>query len=255
VSYDSRVLSSPDTLRDEIEKITWYHTMDLAGVRTKGSDNTPSQLRRICMPDSLEGLTVLDVGAWDGFYSFEAERRGAKRVLATDYQAWRSRQAFGWGTGKQGFELARRTLGSKVEDLEIDVYDISPQTVGVFDVVLFLGVLYHLKDPFGALEGVASVAGKLLIVETAVDLTLLRTPALAFYPSTELNGDPTNWFGPNMACVRKMLRACGFSHVDCVYQQSFLERVGTAAMKKLHGNAPFFASAQRGRAAFHALKS
>jgi tRNA (mo5U34)-methyltransferase len=141
-------------LRNEAEKITWYHTMDLGGVRTKGSDNTPSQLQRIHMPACLKGLTVLDVGAWDGFYSFEAERRGAKRVLATDHQAWRSREAFGFGTGKAGFELARRALDSQVEDLEIDVYDIAPGTVGTFDVVFFLGVLYHLKDPLSAVERV-----------------------------------------------------------------------------------------------------
>ena len=245
---------SPDQLRAQVEKITWYHSMELGQVRTKGLDNTTSQLRRIRMPDSLEGMTVLDVGAWDGFYSFEAERRGAKRVLATDHQAWRSGQAFGWGTGKAGFELARRTLGSRVEDREIDVYDISPQTVGMFDVVFFLGVLYHVKDPLGALERMASVTSKLLIVETAVDLMGLRRPALAFYPSRELNGDPTNWFGPNAACVQEMLRACGFPHVRCVFKQRWPERLGTAAMKKIRGQAPFLASAQRGRAAFHAWK-
>jgi tRNA (mo5U34)-methyltransferase len=247
--------SSPDQLRAEAEKITWYHTMDLGSLRTKGPDKTPSQLRRLCMPDSLEGMTVLDVGAWDGFYSFEAERRGAKRVLATDHQAWRSREAFGWGTGKAGFELARRTLGSRVEDLEIDVYDISPQKVGMFDIVFFLGVLYHLKDPLGALERMASVTNKLLIVETAVDLMRLRRPAMAFYPSTELDGDPTNWFGPNVACVEAMLRACGFPRAHCVSKHSWLERAGTAAMKKIRGQAPFFASTQRGRAAFHAYKA
>ena len=247
-------MSSSDQLRAEAERINWYHAMDLGGVRTKGSDNTPSQLRRISMPESLAGLTVLDVGAWDGFYSFEAERRGAKRVLATDRQAWRSGEAFGWGTGKAGFELARRALGSRVEDRDIDVFDISPETVGTFDVVLLLGVLYHLKDPFGALERMASVTNKLLIVETAVDLMGLRRPAMAFYPSRELNGDPTNWFGPNVACVKEMLRACGFPNVRCVFEQPWLERVGTAAMKKIRGEAPFFASVQRGRAAFHAWK-
>jgi tRNA (mo5U34)-methyltransferase len=141
-----------------------------------------------------------------------------------------------------------------VEDLEIDVYDISPQTVGMHDVVFFLGVLYHLKDPLGALERVASVTNKLLIVETAVDLIGLRRPAMAFYPGRELNGDPTNWFGPNTACVEAMLRVCGFRRVQCVSKQSWLEIVGTAAMKKIRGQAAFLASARRGRAAFHAAK-
>jgi tRNA (mo5U34)-methyltransferase len=246
--------SSRDQLRAEADKIAWYHTMDIGSLRTKGSDNTPSQLQGIQMPDSLAGLTVLDVGAWDGFYSFEAERRGAKRVLATDRQAWRSAETLGWGTGKAGFEFARRALSSQVEDLEIDVYDISPRTVGMHDVVFFLGVLYHLKDPLGALERVASVTNKLLIVETAVDLMRLRRPALAFYPGRELNGDPTNWFAPNVACVEAMLRVCGFRRVQCVSKHSWLESVGTAAMKKIRGQAAFIASAQRGRAAFHAAK-
>jgi tRNA (mo5U34)-methyltransferase len=257
-SYDHSVQASgqlpQDQLRAQAEKIIWYHTMDLGGVRTKGSDNTSLQLERIRIPESLAGLTVLDVGAWDGFYSFEAERRGAKRVLATDWQAWRSTEAFGWGTGKAGFEFARRVLGSRVEDREIDVQDISRETVGMFDVVFFLGVLYHLKDPLGALERVAGVTKKLLIVETAVDLMRVRRPAMAFYPRKELNGDPTNWFGPNVACVEAMLRACGFRQVRCVSRHSWWERVGTAAMKKIRGEAPFFASVQRGRAAFHAIK-
>jgi len=245
---------SRDQLRAAAEKITWYHTMDLGSVRTKGSDNTPSQLHRIRMPDSLAGLTVLDVGAWDGFYSFEAERRGAKRVLATDLQAWRSVETLGWGTGKAGFDFARQALGSRVEDLEIDVYDISPRTVGTYDVVFFLGVLYHLKDPLGALERIASVTNKLLIVETAVDLTWLRRPAMVFYPGGELNGDPTNWFGPNVAGVEAMLRVCGFSRVQCVSKHSWLESLAIAAMKKMRGQAALFASEQQGRAAFHATK-
>ena len=243
-----------EQIRAESEKIIWYHSMDLGGVRTRGSDNTASQLRRICMPESLDGATILDVGAWDGFYSFEAERRGAKRVLATDHQAWRSAEMLGWGTGKAGFELARRALGSRVEDRDIDVYHISPRTVGMFDVVFFLGVLYHLKDPLGALERVASVTSRLLIVETAIDLMAISRPAMAFYPETELQRDPTNWFGPNAACVDAMLRACGFLQVRCVWKHSWFESLGTAAMKKLRGQAEFFASAQRGRAAFHASR-
>ena len=80
-------------------------------------------------------MTVLDIGSWDGFFAFEAERRGASRVLATDSFCW---NGDGWGT-KDG-SIARKVFNSKVEDLEIDVLELSPEKVGTFDLVLCLGV-------------------------------------------------------------------------------------------------------------------
>src|SRR5207247_1148279 len=83
-------------------------------------------------------------GAWDGFYSFECERRGADEVVATDSFAW---SAENWSS-KAGFELAREALGSSVRAIEVDVMDLSPGVVGgTYDLVLFLGVLYHLRYP------------------------------------------------------------------------------------------------------------
>lgn len=249
------MIESPSAdLLTEVERVQWYHTMSLGGVQTRGSDPTPSQLPRLHLPEQMHGMSVLDVGAWDGFYSFEAERRGAQRVLATDYQAWRSQEVFGWGTGKSGFELARRTLGSRVEDLEIDVHEISPQTVGMFDIVLFLGVLYHLPDPFTVLQRVASVTKRLLIVETATDMLWMTKPALAFYPGTELNKDGTNWFAPNIACVDGMLRACGFPIVECASKHEMRERLSNAVIQKMRGKEAFFVQLRRGRAVFHARR-
>src|SRR5204863_4127146 len=113
-----------------VDAVRWYHTIDLGeGVVTNGVDNTPQRLARLDFPVSLAGRSVLDVGAWDGFFAFEAERRGASRVVATDSYAW---HGLGWGTknGKAGFELAREALDSRVEDLAIDVMDLSPERVG-----------------------------------------------------------------------------------------------------------------------------
>src|SRR5215217_7219370 len=141
-----------EELRAEIQRVIWYHTIPLpGGITTPGVDNTPSRLPKMRLPDDLSGRTVLDIGAWDGYFSFEAERRGASRVVAADYYAW---HGVGWGTGqgKAGFQLARQALGSRVEDVDIDVMDLSPDRVGSFDVVLFLGVLYHLPNPLLALE-------------------------------------------------------------------------------------------------------
>jgi tRNA (mo5U34)-methyltransferase len=195
------------------EAIRWYHTIDLGGgVVTKGIDDSAFRLARLELPQSLTGMTVLDIGAWDGYFSFEAERRGASRVVAADYYSW---HGTGWGS-KAGFELARGALGSKVEDLDIDVMDLSPERVGQFDVVFFLGVLYHLRHPLLALERIASVTRTLLIVETVVDMVGIGRPAVAFYPGRELNGDPTNWWAPNLPALHGMLRDVGFAEVRTV---------------------------------------
>jgi tRNA (mo5U34)-methyltransferase len=102
----------------------------------------------------------------------------------------------------------------------MEVDDLSPDDPGVFDVVLFLGVLYHLRDPMRALERVASVTGELLVLETLVDLTLTRRPVAAFYPGDSMDGDATNWWGPNIAAVKGMLREVGFPRVDVIAPRS-----------------------------------
>src|SRR6186713_416121 len=100
-----------DRLRAAIRDVTWYHQIDLGrGVITPGSDNTLARIAMIGLPAELCGQSVLDIGAWDGAFSFEAERRGADRVMAVDSFCWSGE---GWGT-KAGFECARRILGSKV---------------------------------------------------------------------------------------------------------------------------------------------
>jgi tRNA (mo5U34)-methyltransferase len=240
-------------LESRVTDLRWYHTIDLGGgVVTRGVDDSPLRLARLDFPATLAGSTVLDIGAWDGFFSFEAERRGASRVVATDYYSW---HGSGWGS-KAGFELARRTLGSKVEDLDIDVMDISPERVGVFDVVLLLGVLYHLRHPLLALERVASVTRTLLIVETVVDLVGIRRPAVAFYPGRELNDDPTNWWGPNVPALEGMLRSVGFSEVRTVTpNRSFVYRAARAVSHRLRGKDDLTPAFRRDRAVVHATRS
>src|SRR4029079_2596520 len=106
------------------------------------------------------------------------------RVLATDAYAWSGES---WGS-QDGFNLARRAIASKVEDQRLDVLDLSPAAVGgPFDLVLFLGILYHLEDPLRALRRLRSVVGGLAVIETEVDMLFTRRPAAAFFPGTELN--------------------------------------------------------------------
>ena len=244
----------PDNLRERADAIRWYHTIDLGhGVVTKGVDETSYRLARIGLPN-LQGRTVLDIGAWDGFFSFEAERRGASRVVATDHYVW---HGTGWGTGqgKAGFELARTALGSRVEDVDIDVMELSPERVGAFDVVLFLGVLYHLPHPLLALEKVASVTKDLLILETVIDMVGIRRPAMAFYPGRELSGDPTNWWGPNVPAVEGMLASVGFSRIQRVTELPSLPyRAARAVVHRLRKQNQIAAAFRQDRAAFHATK-
>lgn len=237
-------------LLDEVRRINWYHRIDLgAGVITPGVLNNFKTLSRLDVPEDLAGKTVLDIGAWDGFYSFEAEKRGAERVLATDSYSWNGP---GWGS-KAGFELARRALGSQVEDRDIDVLDLSAKEIGVFDVVLFLGVLYHLRDPLRALECVRSVTGDCLILETHVALLRTRRPAAAFYPADELNRDHTNWWGPNPLAVLGMLESVGFRKSDIVWgPHSMPYRAASAAWTKARERRPFLRSFDTSRVVIHA---
>ena len=200
-----------EAVRAAIADVNWYHRIDLGdGIVTPGVDETDNRMAPLEVPDDLSGRSVLDIGAWDGVFSFEAERRGAARVLATDSFCWSGE---GWGT-QEGFLTARRILGSRVEDLEIDVMDLSPERVGTFDLVLFVGVLYHLRHPLLALERVASVTGDQVILDTHTAMTDELEPAMRFYPSTELNDDPTNWWGPNPVLVEAMLRDVGFRRIE-----------------------------------------
>jgi tRNA (mo5U34)-methyltransferase len=219
-------------LAEQVGTIDWYHTIELpGGIVTPGVNNSPFALARLDLPASLAGKSVLDVGAWDGFYSFEAVRRGAERVLATDSFVWQ-------GPWKQtGFLLARHNLGldTVVEDRFIDVMDLSPEALGeTFDVVLFLGVLYHLKDPLQALERVASVCDELLVLETETALNFLPYPAARLWPGRELSGDATNWWSLNRAALVDLLKTYDFNEVRVVYKTPQLRRAGRALRSGRH---------------------
>jgi tRNA (mo5U34)-methyltransferase len=245
-------LTESSDLRAGAAAIRWYHTIDLGnGVVTNGVDNTAHRLALLDLPVSLRSKSVLDIGAWDGFFSFEAERRGAARVVACDYYSW---HGTGWGT-KAGFEFARSALSSRVEDIDLDVMDISPQRVGTFDVVFFLGVLYHLPHPLLALERVASVTGDLLVLETVIDLVGFNRPAAAFYPGRDLNDDPTNWWGPNAPAVHAMLQTVGFQRIRTVTpQRSAPYRAARALSHWARGKNRLSLAFRQDRAVFHAQK-
>lgn len=238
-------------LKQEVNRIKWFHRIDLGnGIITPGINNSSSKRQTLNLPENLQGKTVLDIGAWDGFFSFECERRGAKRVLATDSFSWNS---LNWGT-KAGFELARKALNSKVEDMDIDVLELSPEKTGTFDLVLFLGVLYHMRDPLLALEKVFSVTKKMLILETHADMLWCKRPAAAFYPDDELNNDPTNWWGPNPSAIMSMLKSVGFKKIKMVHKTPMYHRVASTFYRTFKRNAPFFSTLQQCRIVVHAWR-
>ncbi len=242
-----------EPIASRVRAINWFHRIDLGqGIVTPGDDDSPRKLAELCFPDDLRGKTFLDIGAWDGFFSFEAERRGAVRVLATDSYVWQGKVP---GRSKEGFLTARTLLNSKVEDMEIEPVNISPQTVGMWDVVLFAGVLYHMKHPMLALESAASVTKELLIVETSTDLEFTPRPAIAFYPGKELSRDETNWSGVNTPALKAMLLHCGFRHVSIVHSKPLYRRFLAAGKLMLRDGQSPWTTLQQGRIAVHARRS
>jgi len=210
-----------ENIKNEVSKIKWHHQIDLGnGIITPGGTNSLQAIKRMGIPDDLKGKTVLDIGAWDGFYSFEVEKQGAKRVLAIDSFVWKDHA---WSS-KKGFELARKVLNSKVEDMTIDVFDLSPEKIGTFDIVLFLGVLYHLKHPLLALEKVFSVTKEMAIIETSTDMLGFERPAIALYLEREFNNSITTWCGPNPAAIETMLQVVGFRKVKLHFSGPILHR-------------------------------
>jgi tRNA (mo5U34)-methyltransferase len=208
----------------------WHHSIDLGhGVVTAGRKDAAYhalELEAMRLP-SLAGKTVLDVGTWDGYYAFLAEARGARRVVALDSFVW-DYDLSAWGSaewrvahpgrapGRRGFDLARAALRSKVEPVHLDVDRVDPETVGTFDVVLLLGVIYHMRHPLAALERMRSVTEGVMVVESTVCHYpgLDETPMWRFYEGRELNDDPSNWWEPNVAGLTALLRAAGFARVE-----------------------------------------
>ena len=192
----------------------WWHSIDLGqGVVTKGA-KTPEtlqyELESLRLPD-LRGKTVLDIGAWDGFFSFEAERRGARRVVALDHGLWTT----SW-PGKGGYDTAHKALDSKVETVVDDFMTMDLEPFGTFDVVFFLGVLYHMEDPLASLRRVASLSNGVAIIETHAIVVpgFEHLELCEFYSSNQLNGDISNWWGPNLKALEGMCRAAGFTRVE-----------------------------------------
>jgi tRNA (mo5U34)-methyltransferase len=206
-------LESVASLQRAVSALRWTHTIDLGnGIVTPGRwPPSPLVLKALDGVD-FRGKRVLDIGCWDGLWSFEAERRGAREVYATDlvaHRPWREAQTF---------SLARRILGSRAHyDPDLSVYDVRRLGVADFDIVLYLGVYYHLKDPLLALARLRQVMrpGAVLVVEGEV-LDDHRASYARFCYRRHHGNDQSNWWVPTVACLREWVE-CSCFEIQSLY--------------------------------------
>lgn len=219
----------------------WFHQFQFSnGASNAGRDPSPRKMHALNLPERLDGMTVIDIGAYEGYFSFQCERRGAARVVAADKFVWE------WpgSTVLDRFNFVKRVTGSNVEEVHVSVEELSPASVGVFDISLFLGVLYHAPNMIEYLQKVRSVTTHLCVVETLVDMLDVEEPCAMFYPPGFLNGDSSNYWGPNLACVEGMLGRSGFSNVQ------FMGLWDANTRAQLTGDPP--RGLKSGRAVWHA---
>jgi tRNA (mo5U34)-methyltransferase len=195
----------------ELAEKGWYHSFQLPdGTFIDGFMTLEQQRRRyaqFALPDGLQGRRLLDIGAWDGWFSFEAERHGAD-VTAIDC------------VELPGFLDMHARLGSKVAYYALDFYELPEAGLGKFDIVFYLGVLYHVRHPLLSLEIVCALTRDIAIVDSFVtdpddwQEHAGEIPSMEFYELDELGNQFGNWFGPTVACLMAMCRAAGFARVE-----------------------------------------
>ncbi|MBD9416104.1 methyltransferase domain-containing protein [Pseudomonas sp. PDM16] len=193
---------------------SWHHDFEIVpGLYTQGNYNPTGLWKELELPEDMDGISLADVGASNGFFSFEAHRRGA-RVTAFDFRH----------KDNSGFGLAQYING--LEDIEhhhANVLDISHQQYGKFDVVLALGLLYHVSDPYLALANCAGLSQDRLLIESyCIDALLpgqlADEPVMRFIPDGsrfpehgQVNADRSNFWGFTSKCLKLMLEDVGFS--------------------------------------------
>ena len=219
---DTRVIEESRRQAARLSSLGWYHSFELpdggviAGLQSL--DQQRERLRQFPIPQDLTGNRVLDVGAWDGWFSFEMERRGAE-VLAVD------------SAKNTRLIEARQLLGSRIDYQIADICHLTAKDVGSFDIVLFLGVLYHLKHPLLALENVCGMCRDMACIESFVtDGDPHAHPLMEFYETTELRGQADNWVGPNLSCLLAFCRTAGFARVN--FESTLGERAHITAYRQ-----------------------
>lgn len=191
----------------------WHHEFEIVpGVRTQGNYDPSSLWKELELPTDMIGISLADVGASNGFFSFESHRRGA-RVTAFDFRH----------KDNSGFGLAQYINGlTGIEHHHANVLNVSHETYGQYDVVLALGLLYHVSDPYRALANCAGLSRDRLFIESyCIDKLmpgrLAEQPIMRFIPDGtrfpkhgHVNADPSNFWGFTSRCLELMLEDLGF---------------------------------------------
>lgn len=210
------------TPQERLDALSWYHTIDVApGLTTKGWFDLRGHVPRYGLPDRMDGMRVLDVGTWDGFWAFEMERRGAEVVaLDVDHE-----NEYDWPPRRRpaepkaldrgaGFRLVRELKGSGVERVACNIYEATPERLGgTFDLVFCGAVLLHLRDQLLALERFAGLCRGRLIVADEYD----RLSSLLPFPVSRYRADrhaAVVFWLPARRTWRRMIWTAGFEDVE-----------------------------------------
>jgi tRNA (mo5U34)-methyltransferase len=199
--------------RELIREKSWHHDFEIIpGVPTNGAYDPTGLWNELQLPLDMRGLSLADVGASNGYFSFEAFKRGA-RVVAFDFRH----------KDNSGFGLAQHINGySDIEHHHINVLELSADRFGQFDIVLALGLFYHVSDPYMALANCAALSSDRLLIESycidrSLPARLSSEPVMRFLPDPERfpmqgqpNTDRSNFWGFSSNCLKRMVEDIGF---------------------------------------------
>jgi tRNA (mo5U34)-methyltransferase len=235
---------TPEQLRQYVGRMGWYHQIDLGnGVITPGMKSREDIRREweLAALGDLAGKSALDIGGIDGAYAFLAEQAGASPVAVLDHYLWAAdanqyariyhehvaagtippapHESDAWHPeslpSRWRIDTARQALHSRVETIALDFTECDLAAIGQWDIVLYLGVLYHMPDPFRVLRRLAAVTREQAIIETEAMFIRSHPEALwRFFAHGELNHDRSNWWTPNLNALMGMIGAAGFKDAE-----------------------------------------
>jgi glycosyltransferase involved in cell wall biosynthesis/SAM-dependent methyltransferase len=217
------------TLQERVASFPfWYHKIELPGGIVTPGDN-PHNAEMYGVPEDLSGKRVLDVGAWDGYWTFEALKRGAREVVAIDdFSDYLGRLDQRDRRPGETFDVCREALGfdeTICQRLEKSVYDLTESELGRFDVIFFFGTLDHLRYPLLALDKLSALCDGEIYIESAIldDFSPYQgglgkgypgqQRVMEFYPNDEYAGNSSNYWVPTLYCLGQMVKSAGFTQV------------------------------------------